>query len=377
MGPTKADPLTREPGVQFLPVHLIDFSAARSAFLTASQMRSVIAKLSDRFPKARTPANRSPYLESPFWLTRISALHRFTSPVKAVKLGSALHSLGFLAPTFWDQVRIANRDSGRIRVTGVPRPEFGSRYSKLAPQWSLGLVRNEHRDFPTVWGLALDFEFLQVDQLPKLYSELLAFWNLQKHVHVVRRDGQTNGYEVASLCESDWHIRSWARLDGSPIVIDVFHWPEITTPARMLEAAVNEWFSEVFHSTVQVWSGIRDLDTHRRRLNADSTAWISSPCIGYDHEFDPFVHPTWATDDDPVRCPVLFWYDKTVDQQVVPVLQVDVIHTASGSFLELQSVRGRKRMKEFISVADVTFEFWLGEPHLRWDGKGGASHLGS
>lgn len=351
---------------------LSGFEAARTACLSSQEMRAGVATLKERFSRTRTHELHYPYCDAPFWLTRMSSLRGFQPAPMFVNVGSECYALGFHGPTFEHFVRIADREGGAVRVVGVPLGGVGSRYSKLTPQWSLGLTPQEHPSFRKCWGLKLSLEFLAQESLYGLFSRLFSFWNLDNRIRVSRTEGKSDGYTIAPVNEKDWRLHAWSTYDGSPMSLDVFHWSDIQTPAQMLRDAVREYFVDVKYCALSVFSEIKTFESHRARLNADTTSWVTSPNPGYQKDFDPFTRPDWATDDDPVRCPVLFWYDHTPEQDTVPVLQVDVIHTSRGSFLELQSIRGRKKMNEFIKVAGVPFEFWEGPPHLRWDGTGTA-----
>jgi hypothetical protein len=333
------------------------------------RLLTAITALRDKYKRVRTSENHSPYNSIYLWLTRVPSVRGVAVRPMTKGLSTKTQEIGFDEHTYHKYVAIADDTNGHVRVEGAPPRGIASCYSKLDPQWSLTVSRGYFTDDRRMCGLSIYLRNLVQESWFGLYSQLFDLWELSGQVRLRKQEG---GFRITVPEGDDWLLQTPHRVNGTPAWTEIYHWPEIEKPARMLQDAVQHFFPSVTYQSLGLGAPIKDLENIRPRLNAFATSWVSRTDIGYKTGFDPFVRPDWATDDDPVRCPVLFWYDRTPEQDTVPVLQVDVIHTSRGSFLELQSIRGRKKMNEFIKVAGIPFEFWEGPPHLRWDGKGTA-----
>ena len=109
--------------------------------------------------------------------------------------------------------------------------------------------------------------------------------------------------------------------------------------------------------------------SQRELLNGLSGAWntlitrgIDGPESHYENDFDPLTPELPAALTEPLRLPLLFLNGRGDD----PALQVDVLHTARNSYLDIQSATSRNRVLDAASAAGVEVRFWEGEPSERW-----------
>ena len=102
---------------------------------------------------------------------------------------------------------------------------------------------------------------------------------------------------------------------------------------------------------------------------ASAVPYLNSSCPGWNygvwHNYsrDPFEFPSDLDRSKTYRCPVLVKEHQTLYE---PQLQVDVLHTPNGSFLELMSCDSRQYLEKVADKVGIELEFWEGRPEERW-----------
>ncbi len=342
----------------WIPDVLTGFQAARTGRLGAVEMLAVVERLRGRYLRTQATyrENRGGWIQC--WLTRLgnqSGIHT-GAPNEAPKITLRRYSDEDL--DHWMSVVAQVPHSAILSVTGL-----GNRW-RLKPNADAPWIRIELLHENPGIGLSANLVFFHESQWRDAFRTLFEVWGVSSRVELV---GDQESFRVVSR-DAGWSVRTPMTHNHVPYMINVYGWPSFATALDRCKATIHDIFDKATKMSLIFGIDKTRYEQERANLNAFSTAWRYP--VGWEFEpgFDPFVRPRWATDQDPVRYPVLFWNQGPMK---VPALQVDVVHAECGSFLELQSVRGRKKMQEHIKVAGVPFEFWEGPPQFRWNGRGG------
>jgi hypothetical protein len=232
------------------------------------------------------------------------------------------------------------------------------------------------------WNLNGDFglEFRLVrtpdDSMPHdarlaFYRQLIKVCRLEQVLKLVEVDEANFAVEALDP-QYRFHVVCSARRGDrqlNPTAISIFGFRAQEDVVERLYSAVEELFFEIECSTLSLGGfALEEYETLRPRLNDITTGWEYRFHGGYLREFNVFAPELAVPENDPLRLPLLYKEDKLGG----PALQVDVVHTPGGAFLEFQSTKGREFLQQVAENVGVEVEFWEGPPHLRWDGKGGA-----
>ena len=224
------------------------------------------------------------------------------------------------------------------------------------------------------WGYSVGVSMLGIPQAEwhATLTGLVDFWGIGDAIRII---GDTETYSVEAVRER-WRVQVNRGRNWVPYCLTFFGWQSPNEPLEKLASAVAAYFPKVEYHSFGMGIRKESYEAFRPRLNAYTTDWTYSSGSMFEKGFDPFVRPDWASADDPVRLPLLYWYKgESFGEMLVPRLQVDIIHTAEHSFLELQSAYPRKKIAKFIAAAGVPCEFWEGPPQLRWDGHGACTSI--
>ena len=96
-------------------------------------------------------------------------------------------------------------------------------------------------------------------------------------------------------------------------------------------------------------------------LNTVSPVWNYGIYHNYDR--DPLRRPQELDPKQTYRCPILLKEHRTLSE---PKLQVDVLHTPEGSFLELMTCDSKRYLQRVADKIGTDIEFWEGRPEERW-----------
>lgn len=124
-------------------------------------------------------------------------------------------------------------------------------------------------------------------------------------------------------------------------------------PARFLFAAVESRYEKL-----------------RSALNEVTGNWLGSVGAFRNPDFDPFQRPGSFGKEDLYRYPVAQRYRPSAPPDEDLGVQVDVVHTPAGSYLEFFSNLGRERLDHCARIAQVEIEHWDGPLFSRWTNPG-------
>ncbi len=106
----------------------------------------------------------------------------------------------------------------------------------------------------------------------------------------------------------------------------------------------------------------------RPRLNAITRAWNCNLWGTYQSGFDPFLAPPFPPEREAYRFPVALYQKGSKDPEE-PTIQVDMIHTSEGSFLEFLTGESEKVLRKYVDLAHIDLdqlEIWRGPAEDRW-----------
>jgi hypothetical protein len=106
----------------------------------------------------------------------------------------------------------------------------------------------------------------------------------------------------------------------------------------------------------------------RPRLNAITRAWNCDLWGTYQSGFDPFLAPPFPPEGEAYRFPVALYQKGSKDPEE-PTIQVDMIHTSEGSFLEFLTGESEKVLRRYVDLAHIEvdqLEIWRGPAADRW-----------
>lgn len=103
----------------------------------------------------------------------------------------------------------------------------------------------------------------------------------------------------------------------------------------------------------------------RDRFNAITTAWDFTINGWYREGFDPYNALPDPPDLEERRHPAAAYVSRASTCEE-PTIQIDVVHTMEGSFLEFQSARGPGMVRKYADLAEVEVEIWKERPSDRW-----------
>jgi hypothetical protein len=118
----------------------------------------------------------------------------------------------------------------------------------------------------------------------------------------------------------------------------------------------------------QIVDGEEGYSAMRPRLNEIARGWNSMIHETFRRGFDPFLTPPLPPPGEEYRFPVAIylksnaWFDE-------PTIQLDMVHSAQGSFLEFLSAESEAKVRRYADLADVEegdLEIWSGLPEDRW-----------
>lgn len=156
--------------------------------------------------------------------------------------------------------------------------------------------------------------------------------------------------------------RAYRRVIVPEIPADAELWPRLIDSLRRLG-----WTDPGVIESVQLI--VKEYEERyvllRPRLNAIVGGWNCEIPGWYREGFDPYSSPPVPPPGEEYRYPVAMYLKpgRTSDE---PTLQVDVVHTATGSFLEFLSADGEKRLRNYSELAGVDLEIWRGPLADRW-----------
>lgn len=202
--------------------------------------------------------------------------------------------------------------------------------------------------------------------LQLLFGHLITVCDLEEIISV--KGGGDGSFEIVTLC-SEYELKYFIHSGGrSPKAFQLLGFPSESDVIRRVKLLIDD--SAFAAESIRLGLGIpyEELETVRPQLNEFTFAWEYHISGGYKPGFDPVAPECDVAADGPIRLPLLY----EEDDDGGPALQVDIVHTREGSFLEMQSTMGNAFLQNVAESVNLSVEFWSGPVQRRWSGTGEA-----